>query len=209
MNTRSAFIVGLCVLVAFAGCITKQPNAMSPNGTSAVSPDAAERIQEFATTPTNPKTPSARYKVNITKVEHLIHKEVNERRRAHGVETLEYQLKLAKVGRYKSWHMAKEDYIEHTGPDGTSHNELRKQFNASCNVDGQNLYVSRPLRNGKTTERAPKPTGRLATEIITRLMNSSPHRKNILNPKYDIEGIGVFIDKSGTIYVTQELCGYY
>ena len=197
------------MLVVFTGCITKQPNATSPHQISTVSPNAGERLQESATTPTHPETPSARYNINITKVEHLIHEKMNERRRVRGVKPLEYQPKLAKVGQYKSWHMAKFDYFAHTGPNGTSHQELRRQFNSRCSIDGQNLYKKVPSEYAKVSSEEEWGSKQIAEEAVISLMNSTGHRKNILNPKYDIEGIGVFIDKSGTIYVTQELCGYY
>ena len=197
------------MLVIFAGCITKQPNAGSPDDTSTVSPDAAERIQDSATTPTHPETPSARYEVNVTKVERLIHKKMNERRRANGVEPLEYQPKLAKIGRYKSWHMAKYDYFAHTGLNGTSHLELRRQFNSSCSIGGQNLHRYVWRFNGKVTNHNPGKPEQIAEWSVDSLMNSSSHRENILDSRYDVEGIGVFINENGSVYVTQELCGYY
>lgn len=49
---------------------------------------------------------------------------------------------------------------------------------------------------------------RISTNAVNDLMNSTGHRKNILNPNYQVEGIGVFVDENGTVYVTQEFCGY-
>ncbi len=38
-------------------------------------------------------------------------------------------------------------------------------------------------------------------------MNSTGHRKNILNPDYELQGIGIFVDENGTVFLTQEFCG--
>jgi Uncharacterized protein with SCP/PR1 domains len=38
-------------------------------------------------------------------------------------------------------------------------------------------------------------------------MKSPGHRQNILDPDYEVQGIGVFVDENGTVFLTQEFCG--
>jgi len=48
---------------------------------------------------------------------------------------------------------------------------------------------------------------KVSNRAIVSLLNSSAHRQNALSSNYDSQGIGVFVDENGTVFVTQELCG--
>jgi len=63
-----------------------------------------------------------------------------------------------------------------------------------------------PMGTEKTQE-ALKNEEKVSSRAVNSLMNSSGHRKNILNPEYELEGIGIFVDENGTVYLTQEFCG--
>ncbi len=46
----------------------------------------------------------------------------------------------------------------------------------------------------------------LAELVVDGWMDSSGHRENILKDSYDLEGIGVAIDSTEQVYITQNFC---
>lgn len=192
-----------CLLLLSAGCLGGGATASSPNASDASPTEAAP-------TPAHPETASsARFTVDVAEIERLIHEEMNERRRRNGVDTLAWNQSLQRVARYKSWDMAQRDYFEHTGPNGTTHHELRARYGTDCTHDGQNIYISEfpdwvSIKSRKDDLQSSR---NIASDTVNLLLNSSGHRENALDPDYDSEGIGVFVDGNGSVYVTQELCG--
>lgn len=199
---RIATVV-VCVLVLTAGCV-------GDSGIPAEIDETEQSATEPEPTPQEPMTPSsAKYDVDVERIEYLIHKKMNDRRQENGLEPLARNETLDDVARYKSWDMAQRDYFEHTGPNGTTHIELRERYGSGCRDLGQNIYVKEYLRANPY----PYPQSQLsdadqiASDAVNSLFNSTGHRQNALSPHYDSQGIGVFVDENGTVFVTQELCG--
>jgi uncharacterized protein YkwD len=46
----------------------------------------------------------------------------------------------------------------------------------------------------------------IASQVVNGWMNSPGHRENILNARYDREGIGIAVSSDGKVYVTQNFC---
>ena len=46
----------------------------------------------------------------------------------------------------------------------------------------------------------------IAKSTVDGWMDSEGHRKNILTPRFDREGIGVVISPDDKVYITQNLC---
>ena len=44
---------------------------------------------------------------------------------------------------------------------------------------------------------------RLPREVVADWMGSAPHRRNLLSAAYERTGVGIAIDESGMVYVTQ------
>lgn len=191
-----------CLLLLSAGCAGVSGPIHTPTDGS----DPTETVQP----PTHPTTPSSeRYEVDVEKIEDLIHEKMNERRVENGASPLARNQSLDAVARYKSWDMAQRDYFGHVGPNGTMHRDLRGQYSTKCTYSGQNIHLQR-----FTLEKSyPYPQSQLtnedkvAADAVNSLLNSSGHRENALSPDYDSQGIGVFVDENGSVYVTQELCG--
>lgn len=196
--------VFVCLSVVMAGCVVQTSGTTSET----VTPSTPDRMEDSAKTPREPTTPSAaEYDVNVSIIEDLVHEEMNERRREHGVSPLERSAKLDAIARYKSWDMAQRDYFAHRGPDGISHPIFRKRHNSDCTNIGQNLLKN--TREGiqeRIQEKLDNPK-KVARTAVNSLMNSTGHRKNILDPDYELQGIGVFVDENGTVFLTQEFCG--
>ena len=193
--------LGLCLLLLSAGCV---------GGGPIYTPTHETGTTQTAHTPADPVTPSSdHFEVEVERIENLIHEKMNERRVENGVEPLARNESLDAVARYKSWDMAQRDYFGHVGPNGTMHRDLRKHYGIECMYSGQNIHLQR-----HTSDKSyPYPQSELSNEnqvssdAVNSLLNSSGHRENALSPDYDSQGIGVFVDENGSVYVTQELCG--
>jgi uncharacterized protein YkwD len=187
-----------------AGCIVQTSGTTSETAT----PSTPERIENSAKTPQEPTTPSsAEYDVEVSEIEDLVHEEMNQRRRDHGVSPLERSEKLDTIARYKSWDMAQRDYFAHQGLNGTSHQVLRDRYNSDCKNTGQNLHKANHQGMEKRIKDELDNSEKIARVAVNSLMNSTGHRKNILDPDYELQGIGIFVDENGTVFLTQEFCG--
>ncbi|WP_435116148.1 CAP domain-containing protein [Halolamina sp. C58] len=194
-------LITVCVVVALAGC-----------GGAGTVPDAIHGTEDTTadteSTPRQPTTPSsARYDVDVEQIEDLIHEKMNERRIQNGVEPLERNKTLDAVARYKSWDMAQQDYFAHNSPNRSTHAKLRGKYNVNCQYSGQNLVKDLGPINSSNKQLFLLDVERVSKRAIELLFNSTAHRQNALSSNYDSQGIGVFVDENGTVFVTQELCG--
>jgi uncharacterized protein YkwD len=193
-------VLAVCVLALTAGFVGI--------GAVPLAEETAGTPTEAATTPQHPKTPSSSlYDVDVDRIENLIHQKMNDRRRENGLEPLERHESLDAIARYKSWDMAQRDYFAHTGPNGTRHMSLRDRYGETCNSNGQNLYKLNFKKKHINKQRALSEEDQISTSAVNTLLNSPGHRANALSPHYDSQGIGVFVDENGTVFVTQEFCG--
>lgn len=194
-------ILVVCLLVLTAGCIGNTEVPVQPGETERTS-------TESTTSPQQPKTSSSpKYDANADRVEVLIHEKMNKHRRKNGLEPLSRNKTLDAAARYKSWDMAQRDYFAHTGPNGTTVGVKYIKEKMQCEAIGENLqkagYGDSVAYDG---DELPD-SNQIATDAVTALLNSPGHRENALSPNYDSQGIGVFVDENGTVFVTQELCG--
>jgi uncharacterized protein YkwD len=197
-----AVVLVVCVLTLAVGFVSvgALPLAEEPTGTPS----------EAAPTPEHPATPSSSlYDVDVDQIEDLIHQKMNDRRQENGLEPLERNETLDQIAQYKSWDMAQRDYFAHTGPNGTTFGMLRDRYEARCENAGQNLAKHRfdPNREYPYPQSELSNPEEISSGIVRGLLNSPGHRANALSPHYDSQGIGVFVDENGTVFVTQEFCG--
>ena len=154
---------------------------------------------------------------NETRIERLVHAEVNERRADRGLSRLAYDPALAAIADDYSAAMAQRDFFAHVDPDGDDFADRYEAAGYRCRVStgdnryatgGENLAQSWWERQVRTdrgtvyydTERA------LAEGVVDQWMDSPGHRENILTPYWDHEGIGVDITADGKVLVTQNFC---
>lgn len=201
-----ALVLFTCLLVILSGCIVVGNSEMTPTTPTQKKSPGGLHKQSFQT-PTLPATPTGRVDVNVLKLEQLVHERVNLERERRDVGPLSYHRGLASIGRYHSWDMAQRNYFAHVSPNGVTHQEFRKRYNSNCEITGQNLYRIRLSGQQVFINRTLSDLPSLAKEIVQGWLDSPGHRENLLSPYYQTEGIGIFVTKKGTIYVTQEFCG--
>ena len=146
--------------------------------------------------------------LNIEEVEQKVHELINEERTKNGLNSLTLNPVLSNIARQHSQDMATRDYFEHDSPEGKDFEDRYKENNFNCEIKISESTTSTTYATG--AENISFLEGysgeiRIANAMVDGWMNSPGHRKNILTPYFEKEGIG--IAKSGNkIYGTQNFC---
>lgn len=154
--------------------------------------------------------------VNETRVEALVHKEVNEYRGEHGLSRLHYDSDLAEIAGYHSSNMAKNHEMYHQSPSGQNFEDRYEKFGYNCRVRTEGGYYGGAENVAKTWFDEFLTNGdrysneqELAEGIARMWYNSEGHRKNMLTPEWQNEAIGVELvweDGKLAVYATQNFC---
>ena len=113
---------------------------------------------------------------------------VNKIRVENGLSELSQDWQLSRIARFKSQDMKDKNYFSHESPTYGSPFEMMKSFGITYR------YAAENIAKGQTS----------AQNVVNAWMNSSGHRKNILNPYFTKIGVGYV--KSGN-YWTQMFIG--
>lgn len=130
-----------------------------------------------------------------TDIERLVHDETNRQRSNHGISTLNYSNHLSAIALQHSRDMAQRDFFDHTDPDGSDTVDRYQKFDHDARSAGENIALEYPGLSTSPME--------AAQSVVDSWMNSKGHRKNILREQFEKEGIGVYLDSDGGMYVTQ------
>lgn len=124
----------------------------------------------------------------VLEFENEIIRLVNEIRKENGLKTLTADWELSRVARYKSQDMKDKKYFAHNSPTYGTPYQMMTNFGITYRSAGENLS------QGYSSPKV----------VVNAWMNSSGHRKNILNPTYTRIGVGYV--KSGS-FCTQMFIG--
>jgi len=153
-------------------------------------------------------------------IEERVHQITNEKRVLYGLEPLEYDLKISNIARLHSLDMANQDYFSHISPDGLNPSDRAELVGFICtktvgnfvysglaeNIFQNNLYDKTWYIGDVPTSHEWNTMEEIAQSTVDGWMDSEGHRKNILNEKFDREGIGVVISDDDKVYITQNMC---
>ena len=103
---------------------------------------------------------------------------VNVERESRGLKALTYDWELSRVARYKSRDMRDNNYFSHNSPTYGTPFQMMKSFGITYKIAGENIA------KGQATPEA----------VVRAWMNSSGHRKNILNSSFTHIGVGYVAD---------------
>lgn len=109
---------------------------------------------------------------------------INQERARNGLPGLRLDPELTRVARIKAQDMIDNNYFSHYSPTYGSPFDMMNEFNIKYQYAGENIAQNTSVNKAHTA-----------------LMNSSGHRKNILNPNFTHIGIGIKKAKKGYIYV--------
>ena len=101
---------------------------------------------------------------------------------------------LSRAARRHSEDMLRRRFFSHINPDRkTAADRVKGVLNRQVSASAENLW----MRSG-TVHSAEK----TVEEAVAQLMDSRPHRSNIVNPRYTHVGVGVAVTRS-EVRVTQ------
>ena len=120
---------------------------------------------------------------------------VNRERQRQGLAVLNFDPTLCAAARAHSREMAEQGYFSHVSPTSSLATPMQRYLSAHGGRErpeyllvGENIfYCSKP-----DTERSHQ-----------AFMESEGHRKNLLDPRYETGGIGIYIHERGEYFVTQ------
>jgi uncharacterized protein YkwD len=128
---------------------------------------------------------------NLANDEMQIHYLVNNERRKKGLGDLYWGEDLAELARAYSRQMARESFFSHFDPNGDSVVERARNFDIrGWSKIGENLFFCEGYDDFDSL-------------AVRGWMNSSEHRRNLLDRQYDTTGIGIARTRDGQIYITQ------
>lgn len=215
---RQRVVAAFAVVVLLSGCLglsggessSGQPvesPTPTPTPTATETPRVPTATPTPAATPATSPTPTA---INRTRVATLVHARVNDRRRDHGLSPLERDSALRGIARNHSRDMFDRSYFAHTGPDGETRADRYDRAGYECRIDTGDSYLTGAENLYKLSITGQSLSDReIATRAVGAWMNSSAHRKQILNDAWERAGIGVAVgtrDGNTFIYVTQNFC---
>lgn len=113
-------------------------------------------------------------KFQLNEEEDKMLKLINQERNNQGLDNLRIDEGLTEVARLKAQDMNTNDYFEHFSPEYGSPFDMLKERNINYLLAGENLADAPTVEKG-----------------FQELMNSSEHKDNILESRYDKVGIGI------------------
>jgi uncharacterized protein YkwD len=115
----------------------------------------------------------------------------NAERQASGLRLLQWDESLAKLARLHSQNMAEEHFFSHRSPDGQMVDDRANRLGIRSWIGiGENIAYL----NGHADP---------ATVAVGKWMQSTLHKKNILNGTWQTSAVGAAISKDGKVYLTQ------
>jgi uncharacterized protein YkwD len=159
------------------------------------------------------------YPISTLSLANRIHDLVNGQRQQNGLAVLSSDPSLTTLALNHSTDMAEHNYFSHTDLSGEDPTARGNASGYTCiknygsyytygiaeNIFQNNLYTSVTYSNGDysyawSTQEA------IAQSTVIGWMNSEGHRKNILTPSFNSEGIGVAIASDDKVYITEDFC---
>jgi|SRR5579884_2066663 len=135
---------------------------------------------------------------------------INAERQAGHFRPLSENERLRAAAREHSKDMARRAYFSHEDHSGGTPTTRIVKAGVRCTASGENIYqnnlYSRVTIVGSQRSYQWNSQQEIANSTVRGWMNSSGHRRNILDPQYRETGIGVAVAPDGKVYVTQDFC---
>jgi uncharacterized protein YkwD len=114
---------------------------------------------------------------------------INRERAKQGISLLQISMSLIPLARSHSQDMAVRSDLTHISRDGKTFSQRLQEAGLFFKGTGENIAFSQSF---------------LPEAIHNSFMRSKGHRENILDPRFDTIGIGVFYNKDKGYYITQD-----
>jgi uncharacterized protein YkwD len=162
----------------------------SPNSSRAATPRTP--TLGSADSPDDVSVPriSSRRIREIESLEQQCFDEVNRVRRNRRLPQLNFSEELLPVARGYSRRMAEQHFFSHIDPEGRTVRDRVDEADIKWRIVGENLAYSNGYLNPVAAS-------------VSGWMESPGHRRNILEPDYNLTAIGAWISPDGTVYFTE------
>jgi uncharacterized protein YkwD len=154
--------------------VPTDPPARIPTNPPAAPTNTALPAPTITSQPSPTSTSSSACAANNQALETKLLELINHERTNNGLPALKSQSQLAVAARKHSADMACNNYISHTGSDGSTSKERIEREGYQWSWAGENIA------GGFTTPE----------NVMQLWMNSAPHKANILSPNYVEAGVG-------------------
>ena len=114
---------------------------------------------------------------------------LNNDRARYGLPPLALDAELCRIARIKSQDMRDNRYFAHTSPTYGSVRDMLTRFGYAYEAAGENIAHHASVDKAQAA-----------------FLSSPGHRRNILSSAYTKFGVGVAVDESGFVYLTQIFC---
>ncbi len=158
-------------------------------GSSASSPKASPSEPDSSIDEAVAALPKHRLR-EIEALEQQCLDEINQVRRRSGLTRLMFSEDLLSVARAYSRRMAEQHFFSHDDPEGRTVRERVDQADIRWRMIGENLAYSSGYVNPVAAS-------------LHGWMESPGHRRNILEPDFNLTAVGVWINSDGTVYFTE------
>ncbi len=116
-----------------------------------------------------------------------LYHDLNQKRRAHGLQRLELDVHLDDAAVSHVKEMATWNYFAHPSPNGASPFDRLRAAGCDYRFAGENIAMA--------------PDEPIADRA---LFKSAPHRENILSPNYNRVGIAVMVNAAGDLLFVED-----
>lgn len=161
------------------------------------------------------ETAGSEGRLNQAAMETRIHELVNDYRVAQGRTALQHDPALGNLARYHSAEMATTQHYGHVNMRGEDPTDRARKAGYDCgnplsigvaeNIIHGWLYRSRTIGVAVTSYDWYEQES-LANLLVDSWINSPGHRRNILDRRYGVSGVGVAFGNANDIYGTQNFC---
>jgi len=163
---------------------TRVARSSSPTSPRVSPPDSETSLDEAVTA-----LPKQRLR-EIEALEQQCLDEINQVRRKSGLARLIFSEQLLSVARAYSRRMAEQHFFSHDDPEGRTVRERVDEADIRWRMIGENLAYSSGYVNPVAAS-------------LHGWMESPGHRRNILEPDFNLTAVGVWITSDGTVYFTE------
>lgn len=169
------------------------------------------------------KPDAAKPAIRLEALEKRIHELVNKERKKRGLNSLGWSSELSRIARLHSRDMASKNYFSHYDLEGRNFEHRYTRWGFACRIPmgkgrytlgGENLFQNNLydsvtyIRNLGATRTVYdwNSLEQIARSTVSGWMKSPGHRKNILQPFWKTEGIGIAVSPDDKVLITQNFC---
>ncbi len=129
-------------------------------------------------------------RIDIAQTERRVFQEINRVRRSHGLNVLTWNESVAHEARRQAYNMAARKFFSHDDPVRGALAHRLKLSHVEWMACAENLFRERGYKDPSAA-------------AVKGWMESSGHRKNILDPEFTQTGIGVAVDIE-SVFIVQD-----